>query len=59
MAGPTPDGSDLRGIVVIQESSLEAARELFREDTHLQAGRLDLELHPWFLSQEVLIKLLR
>lgn len=56
IAGPTHDGSDLRGILVIRADTQEAARELFAEDPHIQSDRLILELHPWFVPSELLEK---
>lgn len=50
LAGPTPNADDLRGIVVFQAASLEAARGYLADDPHLQSGRLLLELHEWMVD---------
>ncbi len=45
--------SDLAGILVFGPDSLEAHR-FSRQDPAVQAGRLSMELHPWFVSYGVL-----
>ncbi|MFP3854528.1 MAG: YciI family protein [Anaerolineales bacterium] len=54
LAGPTPDGSDLRGILILRADSMEEAEFLMQGDPHLQTNRLTLELHPLYLSASVL-----
>lgn len=54
LSGPTPDGSDLRGILVCNVGSVEEAQALFAEDAHVNTGRLVLEFHPWYVSAQVL-----
>ncbi len=48
-AGPIDDGSDLRGISVLRVESLEKARELAEADPAVRAGRLVVEVHPWYV----------
>jgi uncharacterized protein YciI len=48
LAGPSLDDGDLRGIFIYDAPSLEAARELAESDPAVQAGRLRVELHPWW-----------
>ncbi|GJM32424.1 MAG: hypothetical protein DHS20C18_14250 [Saprospiraceae bacterium] len=50
LAGPFLDGGELRGIYVFNVKSLEEAKALTETDPAIQAGRLVLELHPWYGS---------
>ena len=50
MAGPFLDGGDLRGIFVFAVDTLEQARELTEADPAVRAGRLVMELKPWYGS---------
>ena len=51
LAGPTPSDSDLRGILIINADSEQAAKHLFEADAHIASDRLVLELHPLLLSK--------
>ncbi len=48
MAGPFMDDGELRGIYVFNVATLEEARALTETDPAVQAGRLVMELHPWY-----------
>lgn len=50
LAGPFLDDGSIRGLYVFNVSSLEEARELTATDPAVQAGRLEMELHPWYGS---------
>jgi uncharacterized protein len=50
MAGPFLDGGELRGVFVFAVETLEEAEALTLADPAVQAGRLALELHPWYGS---------
>lgn len=50
LAGPMLDGGALRGIYVFNVSDVEEARRLTETDPAIQAGRLEMELHPWYGS---------
>lgn len=50
LAGPFMDDSDIRGIYVFNVTTVEEARALTETDPAIQAGRLVMELHPWFGS---------
>lgn len=50
VAGPFLDDGDLRGIYVFNVATVEEARELTATDPAIQAGRLVMELHPWYSS---------
>lgn len=48
LAGPFGDGGDLRGLFLYNVETLEAARALVNSDPRVKAGRLRVELHPWW-----------
>lgn len=50
VAGPFSDGGDLRGMLIFKLQSVEEARALMEADPTLKAGRLALDLHPWFAA---------
>ena len=50
VAGPFTDGGDLRGILIFKLDSVDEARALVEADPAVQAGRLTIELHPWFAA---------
>ncbi|MBR9859489.1 hypothetical protein GYB22_01800 [bacterium] len=50
LAGPMMDNGDVRGIYVFNVSSIEEARALTESDPAIKAGRLVMELHPWYGS---------
>ena len=54
LAGPFLDGGDLRGIYIFAVESVEEAEELTATDPAIQAGRLIMELHPWYGSAAVM-----
>lgn len=53
LAGPFADDTDLRGIFVFTTGSLEEARALCDQDPAVQAGRLKVELHPWYAAKGI------
>ncbi|GAB2542779.1 YciI family protein [Rufibacter soli] len=48
MAGPFLDDGDLRGIFIFNVKTMEEAKALTEADPAVKAGRLIMELHPWF-----------
>ncbi len=50
VAGPFLDDGDVRGIYVFNVATVEEARALTETDPAIQAGRLTMELHPWYCS---------
>lgn len=48
IAGPADDESDLQGIYILNAKSLQEADSLANTDPAVQAGRLVIELHPWW-----------
>lgn len=50
LAGPFMDQGEMRGIYVFNTESVEEARALTASDPAIEAGRLQMELHPWYGS---------
>jgi len=50
VGGPFLDGGELAGIYIFNVTTIEEARELTETDPAVQAGRLVMELHPWYGS---------
>jgi uncharacterized protein YciI len=50
VAGPFSDNGGLRGMLIFKLESVDEARTLMDADPTLKAGRLTLELHPWFAA---------
>ncbi len=50
LAGPFMDDGEVRGIYVFDVKTIQEAEELTQTDPAIQAGRLTMELHPWYGS---------
>ena len=50
VAGPFTDNGDIRGILIFQETSIEEAKAMVDQDPAIKAGRMIVELHPWFAA---------
>ena len=50
VAGPFMDKGDIRGIYIFNVETVEEARALTETDPAIEAGRLVMELHPWYGS---------
>ena len=48
LAGPFGDDGKLRGLFFYDVKTVEEARKLADSDPAVQAGRLRVELHPWW-----------
>ncbi len=53
LAGPFTDNGDLRGLFVFRVSTLEEAKNLAETDPAVQAGRLRIELRPWYAARNI------
>jgi len=53
LAGPFLDDGEIRGIYIFNVTSIEEARLLTATDPAIKAGRLVMELHPWYGSAAV------
>lgn len=54
-AGPFGDNGELRGIYIFKTNSVEEAKSWTESDPAIQAGRLTMELHPWYGSAALLL----
>lgn len=50
VAGPFMDAGDIRGIYIFNVETVEEAEALTQTDPAIKAGRLVMELHPWYGS---------
>jgi uncharacterized protein YciI len=50
VAGPMGDNGELRGIFIFNAKSPDEVRDMVNRDPAIQAGRLIVELHPWFAA---------
>lgn len=50
LAGPFMDNQPIRGIYIFNVETIEEAKELTSTDPAIQAGVLEMELHPWYGS---------
>ncbi|MEI8211489.1 MAG: YciI family protein [Planctomycetota bacterium] len=55
LAGPFGDDGDIRGIYVFDTDSVEVAKSWTETDPAIQAGRLTMELHPWYGSSAMVL----
>ncbi|NOX59382.1 MAG: hypothetical protein GXP29_11070 [Planctomycetes bacterium] len=48
LAGPFGDNGDMRGLFFFDVKTMQEARELVSTDPAVKAGRLRVDLHPWW-----------
>ncbi len=51
ISGPFGDDGDIRGITIYNTPTLAMADSLARLDPAVQAGRLKIEVHPWWAAK--------
>lgn len=51
LTGPMGDDGDLRGIVIYNTKTQAEADSLAKLDPAVQAGRLEVEVHPWWVAK--------
>lgn len=51
ITGPFAGDGEIRGIVVFNTPTLEQAKELAEQDPAVKAGRLVVEVHPWWAAK--------
>lgn len=56
ICGPLLDGGDLRGICIYNVATKEEAEKLANEDPMVKAGRLKVEVHPFYSAKGVSLK---
>ena len=56
IAGPFGDDGDMRGIVIYDVATQEEAENIIKNDPAVKAGRLDIEIHPWWAAKGSVLK---
>ena len=56
VAGPFGDDGDIRGIVIYNTATFEEADSLANADPAVKAGRLVVEVHPWWAVKGSVLK---
>ncbi|MDX1636621.1 MAG: YciI family protein [Balneolaceae bacterium] len=51
IAGPFAGDGEIRGIVIYNTATVDQARALAEQDPAVQAGRLTVEVHPWWAAK--------
>ena len=51
ISGPFGDDGEIRGITIYNTPTLEMADSLANMDPMVRAGRLDIEIHPWWAAK--------
>jgi len=51
ISGPFGDDGDIRGITIYNTPTMEFADSLANSDPMVQAGRLIIEMHPWWAAK--------
>jgi uncharacterized protein YciI len=51
ISGPFGDDGDIRGITIYNVPTLEIADSLANADPMVKAGRLTIEMHPWWAAK--------
>ena len=50
LAGPFMDDGDIRGIYIFNVATVKKAEKHINSDPAIKAGRLVIDLHPWYGS---------
>lgn len=51
ISGPFGDDGDIRGVTIYNVPTLKMADSLANSDPMVKAGRLEIELHPWWAAK--------
>jgi uncharacterized protein len=54
LAGPVDKGGDIRGIIIYRTPTSQEAMDWASADPAVKAGRLAVDLHPWFIPRGTL-----
>ncbi|WP_431132846.1 YciI family protein [Psychroserpens mesophilus] len=56
ISGPFGDDGDIRGITIYNVPTLKMADSLANADPMVKAGRLQIEIHPWWAAKGVSLR---
>lgn len=56
ISGPFGDDGDIRGVTIYNVPTLQIADSLANMDPMVQAGRLKIEMHPWWAAKGFLLR---
>ena len=56
ISGPFGDNGDIRGITIYNVPTLQMADSLANLDPSVKAGRLEIEIHPWWAAKGFLLR---
>ena len=51
ISGPFGDDGEIRGVTIYNTPTMEIADSLARLDPMVRAGRLEIEIHPWWAAK--------
>nr|WP_157607920.1 YciI family protein [Seonamhaeicola sp. S2-3] len=51
ISGPFGDDGDIRGITIYNVPTLKMADSLAKSDPAVKAGRIEVEIHPWYAAK--------
>ena len=51
ISGPFGDDGNIRGITIYNVPTLKMADSLAKSDPMVKAGRLEIEIHPWWAAK--------
>ncbi|WP_405294224.1 YciI family protein [Algibacter sp. Ld11] len=53
ISGPFGDDGDISGVTIYNVPTLKMADSLAKSDPMVQAGRLEIEIHPWWAAKGI------
>lgn len=56
ISGPFGDNGDIRGVTIYNVPTLKMADSLANADPMVKAGRLEIEIHPWWAAKGYLLR---
>jgi len=56
ISGPFGDEGNIRGVTIYNVPTLKMADSLANSDPMVQAGRLEIEIHPWWAAKGFLLR---
>ncbi|MGJ5641641.1 YciI family protein [Formosa sp. S-31] len=56
ISGPFGDDGDIRGITIYNVPTLKMADSLANADPMVKAGRLEIEIHPWWAAKGFMLR---